>query len=126
VRVALDESVRNRADLGRAITRGGFQVLVLKLERAGGPLAALAMAEVAAAAGIEVVFTDSIESPVGRAATAHVAAAAQRHTGFEPRPLGLGGLLLLDDAPKSPRPAFVVDGPGLGIDAEQTISGGLG
>jgi o-succinylbenzoate synthase len=124
-RIALDESICNRGDLERAIARGGFQVLVVKLERVGGPLAALTLAEIAAAASIDVVFTDSIETAVGRAATAHVAAAAYRSSALRPHALGLGGLLLFDDAPRSPRPSFVVDGPGLGLDIEQTITGGL-
>jgi o-succinylbenzoate synthase len=119
--IALDESVRDAADLERALARGGFRVLVLKLERVGGPLPALAMADTAMRAGLEVVFTDSIESAVGRAATLHVAAAAAARGGVKPSAVGLGGLFLLDDGATSAEPAGAsagcelrACGPGLG------------
>lgn len=76
VAVALDESLRDAAGLERAMVAGGFEVLVLKLERVGGPLPALAMAARASRAGLDVVFTDSIDGATGRAATLHAAAAA--------------------------------------------------
>jgi L-alanine-DL-glutamate epimerase-like enolase superfamily enzyme len=74
--LALDESLRSAADLDLALARGGWSVLVLKLERVGGPLPALAMAARAARAGVAVVFTDSIDGGEGRAAARHPAAAA--------------------------------------------------
>lgn len=80
-RIALDETVRNGSDLAAAIDARAADVLVLKLERVGGPLPALALARRAFKAGLRVVFTDSIESAVGRAATAHTAAAAYSTAG---------------------------------------------
>jgi o-succinylbenzoate synthase len=120
--LALDESVRNADDLERALARGGFRVLVLKLERVGGPLAALKLAERAALAGLDVVFTDSIESAVGRAATAHVAAAAYEHRSSRPLAIGLGGLFLLDDG-GNPEGEIAVFGPGLGMDIDEVVGG---
>lgn len=124
--IALDESIANLPSLKSALGIGGFQTLVLKLERVGGPLPALLFAESAARAGVSVVFTDSIESEVGRAATLHTAAAVYQRTGAAPCPVGLGGLFLLDEEPASiarpdARDSRVfpadceVEGPGLGI-----------
>jgi len=121
-RIALDESITNSDDLERAIARGGFSVLVLKLERVGGPLAALAMADRATRAGLGIVFTDSIESAVGRAATAHVAAAAYERSATYPVAVGLGGLFLLDDGDRAEGEILVL-GPGLGIDIDQVVGG---
>jgi len=115
IAVAVDESVRDAAQLEPAIARGGFSVLVLKLARVGGPLPALRLARRAMQAGIEVVFTDSIESAVGRAATLHTAAAA-RAAGVEVGPVGLGGLFVLDDGAR-PVAVAAAAGPGLGIEA---------
>lgn len=112
--VALDESVRNAAGLDRALVRGGFGVLVLKLERVGGPLPALAMADTARRAGLEVIFTDSIESAVGRAATLHVAAAEAARAGGKPSAVGLGGHFLLGDG-DAPCGELRIEGPGLGV-----------
>ncbi len=122
VRIALDESVCVVRDLEEAIARGGFQVLVLKLERVGGPLAALSMAALAMSSGLEVVFTDSIESSVGRAATAHVAAAAYERAAITPLPVGLGGLFVLEDG-GDVEPEMLVAGPGLGIDVDSVAAG---
>ncbi|MFN2375164.1 MAG: mandelate racemase/muconate lactonizing enzyme family protein [Candidatus Binatia bacterium] len=127
--VALDESVRDEADLGRAISGGGFSVLVLKLERVGGPLAALAMAAQAARAGIQVVFTDSIESTVGRSATVHVAAAVTALASAAPRAIGLGGLALLEEdvsRDEATGGTVAVRSPGLGINIEALLAGKAG
>lgn len=126
--VALDESVSDVAGLDDALALGGFAVLVLKLERVGGPLPALELAGRAMRAGIEVVFTDSIESAVGRAATLHVASAACQQGGIAARAVGLGGLFLLDDPMDKSllegdlSPASV-HGPGLGVDLARAQSG---
>ncbi|MFN2424875.1 MAG: o-succinylbenzoate synthase [Candidatus Binatia bacterium] len=121
-RIALDESVRDMKDLRLAIARGGFRVLVLKLERVGGPLAALEMAAAATRAGLEVVFTDSIEGAVGRAATAHVAAAAYERAGVPPSAVGLGGLFLLDEG-EDAAGEIPVYGPGLGLEIDAVVGG---
>jgi len=127
VPVALDESVVTMRDLDAALTAGGAQVLVLKLERVAGPLAALALAARAERAGLRVVFTDSIESVVGRAATAHVAAAFAARSGEAPAAVGLGGLFLLnDDDPQGGTDAaasVAIRGPGLGVHGDDEFGG---
>jgi L-Ala-D/L-Glu epimerase len=124
VRVALDESVRDAAALDAAIVRGGWSVLVLKLERTGGPVQSLAMAEAATRAGLEVVFTDSIESRVGRAAVVHTAAAAYARNGGIMHAIGLGGHFLIGDGVEAGDDSTVhVEGPGLGIDIDAVVSG---
>ncbi len=90
VAVAVDESIVTARDLDAVIAGDAADVLVLKLERVGGPLPALALATAARRGGLRVVFTDSIESAVGRAATAHVALAAGADEA-----LGLGGEFFL-------------------------------
>jgi o-succinylbenzoate synthase len=144
-RVALDETIRSGSDLAAAIEARAADVLVLKLERVGGPLPALALARRAFEAGLRVVFTDSIESVVGRAATPPpppAAYSAAEHpappaAGARPNPdatpaehrpeasnaddapgeaLGLGGLFLLDEK-ADVGPWWRGEGPGLGVDA---------
>lgn len=115
VAVALDESLRDGAALDAAVARGGFHAVVLKLERTGGPLPALAMAARAARAGLDVVFTDSIDGRTGRAATLHCALAAAARSGRSVAAVGLGGLFLLDDG-DAPSPFVDVDAPGLGVE----------
>lgn len=117
--VAVDESIRCGRDLDDVLDANAADVLVIKLERVGGPLAALALSDCARCSGLRVVFTDSIESEVGRAATAHVALAANCA-----EPLGLGGAFFLDADVASMRaggapiagPHFEIRGPGLGIE----------
>lgn len=138
--IAVDESIPCSRDLDAVIAAGAADVLVLKLERVGGPLPALALAEIARREGLRVVFTDSIESGVGRAATSHVA-----HAAGSGEALGLGGAFFLDSAPlctteammddagraaavadapqapirpatQAPAPFFVIRGPGLGVE----------
>lgn len=111
VPVAADESIADDGDLERALERRSCDVLVVKLERVGGPLPALHLAARARAAGLAVVFTDSIESEVGRAATVHVARAAYRSE-TEAQALGLGGLFLLQGADGEAECRAI--GPGLG------------
>lgn len=122
--LALDESIRTLRDLEVAIERGCWSFLVLKLERVGGPLPALAMAAIAMRAGLDVVFTDSIESRVGRAATVHVAAAAYSRGAGNLHAIGLGGHFLLGDGVADESAAEVhADGPGLGVDIDSVVSG---
>lgn len=94
--VALDESVRNEKDLEGLLACCRPAALVLKLERVGGPVPALRLAARARQAGMAVVFTDSIEGPVGREATVQVALAATP-PGARMEAVGLGGLFLLDE-----------------------------
>ncbi|RMF21467.1 MAG: o-succinylbenzoate synthase [Deltaproteobacteria bacterium] len=122
--IALDESVRSPADLGRLARAGGVAVVVIKLARVGGPAAAVELADAARRLGVGAVVTDSIESRIGRAAAAHTAAAiaarAERSERDGPAApaVGLGGAMLLAGEPgdlraEPARPHWGVRGPGL-------------
>lgn len=111
--LAMDESIVSAEDLQRFAD--SCDAVVLKLARVGGPSAALLLARQARDQGLRVVFTDSIETAIGRRATLHVAAAAA-----EPRAaVGLGGAVLLAkdlvDDPDDAAARVVVHGPGLGL-----------
>lgn len=112
VPVAMDESVVSIDALTTLAECGACDTIVLKLARVGGPHAALAMALRARELGLRVVWTDSIESPIGRQATVHTAAAM-------PGPceaVGLGGAaLLLEPGDVGLQPRVRVCGPGLGL-----------
>ncbi len=124
VPLALDESICTSADLEAALACGRWSFLVLKLERVGGPIAALALADAAIRAGLDVVFTDSIESRVGRAAAVHVAAAAYSSGARSLHAIGLGGHFLIGDGVEDESAAEVhADGPGLGVDIDSVVSG---
>ena len=115
VSIAVDESVRDAADLHALLAAGVAPVLVLKLARVGGPTRALALARAAEERGLRVVVTDSIETAIGMGATAHLAAALRT-----PRAaVGFGGAHVLDTgrhghAPFA-SPSLVASGPGLGV-----------
>lgn len=75
VPLALDEEVSNGADATRLITDGLCDGVVLKPMVMGGLLTSLSLAELAARAGVKVIFTSTWESDVGLAATLHLACA---------------------------------------------------
>ncbi len=92
--IAADESAQLPAEAERIIREAAADVLVLKPMTAGGPLAAMRLAEMALSAGIDVVFTSFIDSSVGRHAVAQLCAAMPqltRHHGIAT------GALFLDD-----------------------------
>lgn len=84
VRVAVDEGVRDLADLEAHLRAGALDVLVIKPQAAGGLLPARALAERARAAGLEVVLTHALESAVGRAAGLALAAGLPGRHGLGP------------------------------------------
>lgn len=115
VPLALDESIRSVADLERCLEAEAMDAVVLKAARLGGLQPALALGRLAAAAGLAVVVTDSIESAVGRAGAIQLAAAAGAVDG-----VGLGGAVALeDDVVEDPtdrgRPRVRMGGAGLGV-----------
>jgi L-alanine-DL-glutamate epimerase-like enolase superfamily enzyme len=71
--VAADESVGSLDAAREVIEAGAADVLVVKPARVGGPLAALAIAGLAASRGVRVVVSTLLESGVGLAAGAVVA-----------------------------------------------------
>jgi len=72
--IAVDESLRSFADLERVITTKAADVVVLKPQYVGGIRAALRMAERAQEAGLTVVVTSALESPVGEQGALFLAA----------------------------------------------------
>jgi o-succinylbenzoate synthase len=115
VPLAGDESIPNLPTLRAFAEARALDVVVLKPARLGGPTAVLDVAREAARFGITVVVTDSIETSVGRALAAHVAAALPG----EVQPIGLGGASVLESDPHGlvpvQLPRLRVSGPGLGL-----------
>jgi o-succinylbenzoate synthase len=114
IRLAVDESLHDAADLERFAAARSVDVAVLKLARLGGPRPALALARRAGELGVRVVLTDSIDTAVGRAAAIHVASALAPPIGY----VGLAGsrLLAADVTGEVSRDATLeAAGPGLGV-----------
>ena len=74
--IATDEDVTGPEAARRIIEAGAANVLVVKPQYVGGPRAALEIIDLATAAGVGVVVTSSIETGIGVAAAAHLAACA--------------------------------------------------
>ncbi|MFB6090330.1 MAG: mandelate racemase/muconate lactonizing enzyme family protein [Halobellus sp.] len=121
VDVALDESL---AAVGpdAVLESGVADVVVCKPMALGGPVRTLDFAERAAARGVDVVVTTTIDAVVARTAALHVAAAAPTE-----RACGLvTGSLLASDLAPDPAPVesgemSVPDGPGLAGDAFESL-----
>jgi L-alanine-DL-glutamate epimerase-like enolase superfamily enzyme len=75
VPVVADESFRSARDLDRLVATRAAQAVNLKLGKLGGPLAALALARRARAAGLRLMAGAMVETRVGLLAMAHVVAA---------------------------------------------------
>lgn len=73
--VMADESVFDGEDAARVIAAGAADILNIKLIKSGGITGALAIADAAAEAGLGCMMGCMLESAVGVAAAAHVAAA---------------------------------------------------
>jgi o-succinylbenzoate synthase len=126
VPVAADEAAASEAAAARVLDRGAADLVVVKPACLGGLRAARRVALRAAAVGVPVVVTSSLDSIVGRSAALHLAATL-------PEPLPAAGLatgsLLLDDLGPD-RPVLggalsVPDGPGLGIAPHEDALGRL-
>lgn len=118
-RVAIDEGLRGEDDLDAVLRLEAADAVVLKPQALGGLLPARRLARRAAAAGLEVVITHSLETAVGRAGALALAA------GLPGDPVcGLGPALARDvallPAPISGR-APLPTGAGLGL---SFVSGG--
>ncbi|MBI4299681.1 MAG: o-succinylbenzoate synthase [Chloroflexi bacterium] len=118
VPIAADESLGSLDDLRRLLAADAADVFILKPARLGGLRAALEVAHIALEADKPVVVTSSLESSVGIAACAHLAAALPS----QPFAHGLAtGLLFEEDLTSSDlRPENGVlrtpSGPGLGVE----------
>lgn len=120
VPVMADESLRTPADALRLARLGAADVYSLKTTKSGGLRATRAIAEIAAAAGIPCHAGTSIESPVGTAATLHLACVAPSVTwGSEL----FGPLLMRHELLTTPLryrdgELHLPDGPGLGVELD--------
>jgi o-succinylbenzoate synthase len=96
VAVAADEALAEPDGARRVLEARAADVLTLKPTLLGGPTVTRALAQQAAAAGVDVVVTGALDSAVGRAGALHVAASLVRR----PRAAGLAteGLLVGDVA----------------------------
>ncbi len=65
VSIGADESVTSLQSAGRLLAAGAVDVLVVKPARVGGPRAALAIAELASRAGVDVVISTLLETGIG-------------------------------------------------------------
>ncbi len=115
--LAVDESVRSAADVGRVGATQAAAVVVLKPMFLGGWRGTLQAVQLAKGCGLEVVLSSTIESGIGRAYATHLAAAANlcvRANG-----LATGHLLAADlvSEPLVPRQGHLLvrERPGLGI-----------
>jgi o-succinylbenzoate synthase len=125
--IAADEAAIGLAPAGEVIANGAADVLVIKPMLAGGWRAARRIVEEANRAGLGAFVTTTLDSGIGVAAAAHLAATL-------PSPLPPCGLatgpLLADDLIDSPLP--IVQGamrvsprPGLGVDLAEDAIGRL-
>jgi muconate cycloisomerase len=118
--VMADESLRSPGDALRLATTRAADVFSLKTSKSGGLRARKAIAEVAAAAGIPCHGGTTIESPVGTAASLHLACAAPAVTwGSEL----FGPLLMREELLATPLryadgELHLPDGPGLGVELD--------
>jgi len=113
--VAADEMLAS--DVDGALRRA--RVVVLKPVLLGGPTATLALARRAHARGLKIIVTSALESAVGRAGAAHLAAAVLA-LGAQPAAGIATGRLLAEDVgpdPFAPRSGVVhvPEVPGLGL-----------
>lgn len=118
--VMADESIRTPADALRLAGLRAADVFSLKTTKSGGLRHTRAIAEIAAAAGIPCHGGTSIESPVGTAASLHLACATPGVTwGSEL----FGPLLMREELLTAPLrygggELHLPDGPGLGIELD--------
>jgi L-Ala-D/L-Glu epimerase len=125
VPLAADEALFEPDGVARVLDAEAADVLVLKPTLLGGLATTWAVAESAAARGVEVVVTTALESAIGRTGALHLAAALP---GLR-RACGLAtGDLLADDVADAPRPrrgsVGVPEGPGLGVVPQAVFTDG--
>ncbi|MDO8579058.1 MAG: mandelate racemase/muconate lactonizing enzyme family protein [Dehalococcoidales bacterium] len=117
VPLAADESLGSYLDLHRLFDAGAADIFIVKAARLGGFRKSLLIAKEAMERGHRVVITSSLESGIGIAAAAHMAAALPP----QPKAHGLATALLLEndllDGEWLPAKGFleVPDKPGLGF-----------
>jgi muconate cycloisomerase len=123
--VMADESLRTPADALRLAGLRAADVYSLKTTKSGGLRATRAIAEIAAAAGVPCHGGTAIESPIGTAASLHLACAAPAVTwGSEL----FGPLLMREELLTTPLryadgELHLPDGPGLGVELDPDAVG---
>ena len=115
--IAVDESVRQAADIGRVAAKQAADIIIIKPTAIGGWRHTQRAAELARNSDIEVVITTFLDGSVGRAHATHIAAALGCH--HRAQGLATGGLLK-HDLSEDPLPArqgsiIIPEQPGLGI-----------
>lgn len=128
VPVAADESLGSPGDLRCLLDTGAVDIFIIKAARLRGMKAGLEVATEAIKSGYSVVVTTSLESGVGIAASAHLAAALPE----QPYSHGLATGLLFDQDLTIPRlvPAkgtlVSPADPGVGVKADAALLGKYG
>lgn len=80
VKIAADESARSYSDIQRIIATNAADVLILKPMLIGSINRVSVTNSLAMSHDLEVVYTTSLESAVGRTITAHIASGLGKHT----------------------------------------------
>ena len=120
--IMADEACASEHDAFAIARRGGVSILALKLTKSAGISGSMAIARIAQAAGLGCYVGCMIETSLGTAAYLQVALAAAPVTwGCEL----FGPLLLTGDVVRQPvqyadGAILAVDGPGLGVDVDET------
>lgn len=119
--ILADESVADATDMFTLAAAGFSGSVALKIAKAGGPLQALKVANVASAAGIGLYGGTLLEGTIGTAAALHAWATLEKlHVGTEM----FGPLLMKDDIVVTPlnfnnNGVTLPEGPGLGIEIDE-------
>jgi o-succinylbenzoate synthase len=122
--LAADEAAIGLEDVRRVIVREAADVIIIKPGAAGGPRAALGIAQEARHAGLDLVVTSIIDSAVGVATALHVAAAIANEGALRACGLATAGLFEFDVASLgAPMGGSlqVPRGVGLGIEANPSL-----
>ncbi|OYD23706.1 muconate cycloisomerase [Oceanimonas baumannii] len=115
--ILADEAVADASDMFTLASAGFAGAIALKIAKAGGPLQALKVANVASAAGIGLYGGTLLEGTIGSVASLHAWATLDTlHWGTEM----FGPLLLKDDIVETPlhfhnNGVALPEGPGLGV-----------
>lgn len=119
MKIAVDESVRSAADIGRVAAAQAADVVVIKPMFLGGWRPTLQAVQLARSCGLDVVITTTLDGAIGRAHATHYTAALD--LGERAHGLATGILLAEDitDAPLTIETGFInlTSTPGLGIGA---------
>ena len=114
--IAVDESVRDAASIGRIAAKQAAEIVILKPMALGGWRPTSQVSKLAHDTGMDVIVTTFIDGSIGRGIATHIAAVLTRK-----RAQGLGtGPLLAADLTDQPIPVRdghvqVPEQPGLGV-----------